>query len=64
MPRQEIKKLKEHKEAEAARNGKPEIQMEIARKYLMAFGKENAMSHAIEHRKSPVRPIARSFPIC
>ena len=58
MPRQEVQRLKEHKKSEAARNGKPEIQMEIARKYLIAFGKENAMSYAIEQRKSPVRPIA------
>ena len=28
-------------------------------KYLVPFGMENAMSHAIEHRKSIVRHIAR-----
>ena len=32
--------------------------------YLMMYGKEDSLSHAIEARKSIVRPLAHSFLLC
>ena len=38
--------------------------MKKARKCLIAYGLEHAISHAIEDGKAPVGSPARSFPLC